>query len=62
MSSGWFNSTEPEASKNCICPGESYGCEVTFARKINWKTSIYENDGLFAKYTISDVDDKETYY
>ena len=45
--------------KNCICPGESYGCEVTFATKIDWKTSIYENDGLFAEYTLLDADDKE---
>ena len=45
--------------KNCICPGESYGCEVTFARKIAWKTSIYENDGLFAEYSLSDADDEK---
>ena len=45
--------------KNCICPGESYGCEVTFATKIEWITSIYDNDGLFAEYTLSDAGDEE---
>jgi hypothetical protein len=43
--------------KNCICPGESYSCEVTFAREIAWKA--YENDALFAEYSLLDEDDEE---